>query len=284
MHTVRKHDSWREMLTDAYKPMSDDMGRQSITLYPDGRGWTLGVSYAQAESMAPNGWQEVRGEVTPLLDRIVSDIKRETRPTFKRRYGVSGGTKVNVGRLVTGEPKCVVTRKRMEDESPNRIVTILVNTTFASGVKDEQIKRRGVAIAGLVEALTVAQFGVEIWAETTVQKSSLFGGSSDDKWTSLVCIKSLGEHLDLDRLMYAVAHPAYLRRTVFSLMEHEDRQVRSTFGFSSSGSYSRPVECTMAEEVNATMVLDLMRWDDRTGADPEGWIRDKLGEYGLMMD
>jgi hypothetical protein len=269
---LRRYDDWGQFVEQAVNGATDCTSRTSRS-----ESWTktAGATWNESTDLAHHGWQEVLPEVAALTDQIKDDLRPMLVDTFASYFDVAG-SQVDVDRFLMGEPENMVNLIPVKIAKPGRVISILVNGTFSAGVPSEQIKRRGIAICGLIECLELLQHSTELWVESSVQSHT-----ESSVWTVLVKIKGAEDKLDMARVMFAIAHSAYLRRTVFSVMEQEDSMIRNRFSFN-GGSYSRPVKCVTQEQVNPTLTLDLMGYTSKEGADPEQWIKDNLSEFGLL--
>ncbi len=268
--TVREFQSWNEWVdyADSHKnpresSHSNDMGEK----------WHGGKSFADALSLARHGWQEVRPQVDALVDRIDAVIAPVLEPAFVNYFDVSGGG-VDIGRYLNGEPECMMETKLATVAKPGRVVSILVDGFYSSGIGSADIIRRGCAIVALVDSLEKLQHNTEIWLEM-----SLRSAIDRKPITYLVKLKGAEDALDVDMLMFAVANPASYRRIGFAAQERvgENREFRA----GESNNYGGPDGLKMGEYVGAAISLERLNLRDET-RDAEVWIKSKLSEFGLI--
>jgi hypothetical protein len=264
-----KFDSWH----DFYKAVqerprtSGNYNASSDDEQTPRRSWDAGLGLDGALAMAENGWDALRPTISKLSDSITDDLKEMLMDTFRSTYDVCGQT-VDIGRYMSGEPENMVTLLPVKESSVGRVVTVLVNGAFNCGVNAVDIQRRGVAICALVECLNLMQHETEIWSEMTISNKG-------DDITILIKLKGAGDPLDVPELMFAIAHPACLRRVMFRFMETLSiREIRD-YGHG----YGHPKNLTCSKRVGADIELDQLYggFDDA-----EHWVRKQLTQFGLM--
>lgn len=267
--TVRRFESWREYVAAAESSANGPGGQTSHG--PERRerdgDWYETKTFNSALSLAREGWSDIRPEVDSLSSKIDAVISPAVEPTFVNYFDVAGDS-VDIGRYLDGEPECMIETRLAPVAKPGRVVTLLVDGFYSSGVKSADIRKRGVAIVALVDALTKLQHSTEIWIETSFRNSTL---------TYLICVKKASQDLNIDTLMFAVAHPSAFRRINFGLQEGEDRK----FQVGDRHSYGRPAGLLMGETVGANVELPRLVWGEPT-VDGEVWIKNVLSKFGLL--
>lgn len=264
---VREFGSWQEYVekAEASKAVSESFCSSTDTSRPE---WHGTKSFREAKGMALNGWQGIRAEVDALVENMEHVILPELDPAFTSYFDVSGGM-VDVGRFLDGEPECMVETKLVEIAKPGKVVTVLVQGFYSSASDEEQIRTRGAAVVALIDAIEKMQHSTEIYVEYTLSK----------KICHLVKVKGAGEGLDIDVLMFVLAHPSAYRRISFAVQEGEPNGL----GCGPSGSYGKPNDLTQAEKVGASITLDTLRYDTPT-MDSKVWIREQLVNVGLIRE
>jgi hypothetical protein len=261
---VREFDSWRAYVEKADADKSKtDFCSATDTSRPE---WHGTASFKQAKDMALNGWSGIRAEVDALVENIEHAVMPNLAPAFTSYFDVSGGM-VDVGRFMDGEPECMVETRLVEMAKPGKVVTVLVQGFYSSASEEDQIKARGAAVVALVDAVEKMQHATEIYVEYTFSK----------KLCHLVKVKGAGEALDIDTLMFILAHPSAYRRISFGVQEGEP----AGLGCGPSGSYGEPNDLTQGERVGASIQLDTLRYDTPT-MDSKEWIREQLVNVGLI--
>jgi hypothetical protein len=132
--------------------------------------------------------------------------------------------------------------------------------------------KRGTAILALIDALSTMGVNCEVWTESTAKKGRR-------KAVVLSCIKNADEMLDINRLMFVLANPAFHRRFTFA--------TRVRFGLAgiAEGGDCSSIPLHMTDKVNADVtVLESHSNRDKIAADPDGWILGELDRLGFLVD
>lgn len=262
---VREFKSWADYVAKADQSKVSNFCSSTDRTRPD---WHGTESFEQAKNMALNGWSGIRAEVDALVENIEHAIMPNLAPAFTSYFDVSGGM-VDVGRFLDGEPECMVETKLVEMAKPGKVVTVLVQGFYSSASDEGEIKARGAAVVALIDAIEKMQHSTEIYVEYTLS----------ERICHLVKVKGAGESLDIDTLMFILAHPSAYRRISFGVQEGEP----AGLGCGPSGSYGKPNDLTQGEKVGASITLDTLRYDTPT-MDSKEWIREQLVNVGLIRE
>ena len=264
--TLYRYNSWSEFVAEYRKPPTPGNNGESSKTNDDTNSFT-GCTVAEWERMEVSGWNSIRPEIASLTDKVTDDLRPLMVDTFQSRLGFRGSS-VDMGKYLAGNP--VHMRKVVPQQiaSFGRVVTILVNGTFASGVPTSDIMRRGVAICALVECVHLMQHSSEVWVEFSVD-------GIRDHHSCLVNLKHADDDLDIAKLMFALAHPAALRRSWFRFMESRSIGEIQDIG----RTYGHPKATTQGDYVGANIDLPLLKYPF---PDAEVWVRKYLMEYGLL--
>lgn len=194
--------------TDASDFLSEEAKshRASRRLRRDGE-WTGTSTWEEAVDLARNGWQEGVKRLSDLRDSLMDEVGSlipEPVPVMD-----VAGEVVDVGAYVTGQPEHMVTW--FDDDGRTRQIHVVVNVVASAERSKESMMMRGLLAAGLVDSLEHAGHRVRL------DVVSLHGGGR--KYGALAHLKRESEVLDLERVVFACAHPSMLRRIVFGAME-----------------------------------------------------------------
>jgi len=145
----------------------------------------------------------------------------------------------------------------------------------------EEVIARGAVLCGLIEAFNMMGFELEIWVEKTVASSSVRKGFA----SVLVPVSRAGDPLDIDQIMFAVGHPDFNRRIIWSYMETVP-DYATKFGYHSGpGRYYGLTKqgAHMNGFVNASVIVSL---DGNTAMtrDPVAWILGQLELQGAISN
>lgn len=282
MITVNKNemifDTLWEFLNFVESPVTTHkLGRASIE--QPSSSWNGYATVAQAAQMGREGWEEgvkLADEFSVELSNAVSGKMLEPEV----HWDVTGDW-LDVGRYVTGEPEVFGEMIETEYERtayPPKVIHIVVNVCASSGVSEDVIKRRGAAVAALVKALELKgrRCKIDVVAPNN-------GGRSGRTFYLTIAAKPAEEPMQLNKLVFLMAHPSMLRRLIFSAWEHADEETVREFGFSNRGMYGMVGEMPADQRGDIYLgVADLRRsnWDK---AYAEQWIVDTLKEQGIGM-
>lgn len=169
-------------------------------------GWKATIKAARL------GWKEGReafaGKV--MAAKVMASI--EKRDAFD--YDVAGYRPL-VPLYAAGCPAHMLTVVDSESMTSN-VVRLQVDLCAGAGRSSESLVNWGSALCVLVDALTTAGQSVEVIGSIRVTRT---GDDSVESVTANTVIKPAGQSLDIDRMAFALAHPCYLRRLFFALVE-----------------------------------------------------------------
>lgn len=181
----------------------DDVGLEG-----GARAWCRWSS-ADAAKLATQGWSEGAkraSEVsTRIVDRMVQSVSGNAL-VETLAYDVAGGC-YDIGGYLSGSPECWI---RSEPQIAKRAVSICLNLAVSAGVPTSAMEIRGLAVAALVLALQAKGYPVTVDVCQTLALNYRSGRTVCS--VIRVIDASTGSQLDIDRLVYAIAHPTVFRR------------------------------------------------------------------------
>tara|TARA_R110000824_G_scaffold372074_1_gene561906 strand:- start:245 stop:1126 length:882 start_codon:yes stop_codon:yes gene_type:complete len=183
--------------------------------------WDDNSGYKGALRLSEAGWPK---GVKQMKDFAVEAGENyETLPAFT--YDIAGAFP-DVGAFCAGDPEHMALPGEIQGKP---VCRILVEVGKAHFVKASSAMRYGVAILGAVNSLMLA--GI-----TVVLDGSRSGGcEGTDLWHQWIFPLGGGDQVvDLDRLAFALAHPALTRRIAFAYMERVEELVPYTSGYLSN--------------------------------------------------
>lgn len=261
---IIEYSSFDDMLNDIKDPHG------STATYGDAK-WSGTKDYAEAMSLAFNGWTAIRPAVDSIMSRIRDRIADRTAPVFNMSHDVCGMA-VDMAAFMSGQPECMIMPIPEPSRNSGKVVRIHYNAVGNCHVKAEAMQERGAAILALVDALNVLGVNAEIWTEISVNKGRRKG-------SVLVNVKNAHESVDVNRLMFALGSPSYLRRLTVSVMAKH-----ALVGVQTGGDCSG-VALHLVEDVAADVVVRSEHSnDDRIAKDPDGWILGELARLGFDVE
>ncbi|TWG07670.1 DUF7192 family protein [Saccharopolyspora dendranthemae] len=268
--------SWQEFVEAAQAPptIRHGAGRE------EGDDW-CGASWEEALRMAVDGWH------VPLLETAAAVAELGTRSglgvgsSLEPSRDVTG-SEVDVGAYLAGEPECMVDAVPRQTSHRGRVVTFLVPAVYSHFVPHDVIVNRGIALATLSAAIVRAGHSVELWSGFAAQLNVLW----ESRCSAVAKVISAGEAFDAGRLVFALAHPAMLRRLWFSVWDSQDAAIARALNSSHYG--SPPFSCTVEDlppEIEDAYVLpyldtDMQRW--KTLERSLSWCEQTFAELGLV--
>lgn len=179
-------------------------------LDPDRSGWELGNtawigsdSMAEAIDIARKGWPEGADAAQRVIDRLTL-----AKPRIRRHKPSVAGGIVNVGRLLSGDPRHMVLRPKQPGK---KIVTLFVEAGCSGRVNTGTLIRRAAIIGAIVDMMENEGYSCTIVAtDTSIEKGQTL-------YQLAVTLKESGERLSLGDLMFALGHPSFLRRFSFAV-------------------------------------------------------------------
>lgn len=264
---VESFDSFWELLDYAEhnpNPLSSDK---------DDADFSMCASLADAISMARAGWSEVRPKVDDIFDSVAERIADRLDSRFQTLHNYSGFS-VDMGRYLQGDPECMLDYVPEEQRAMGRVVKIVFNVACPYYIPAETILRRGVAIVALIDTLHKLGVGIELWADESIE------GRSGGKYSNRCKIHESSQMLDINSVMFAVAHPAMLRRVLFSMQEQS--KLADKQGAKIGGGYGLPVNTHRNAGLDFDVVVDKLEEDkDFMTTDPVGWVLSTVSGLGL---
>lgn len=242
-----------------------------------GMPWEGTHTFEEATSLASTGWAEPRSQVTEQVGNIAAELRAVLPTAFGTRWDVCGGS-VDVDRFLAGDPENMLEGRLVPSLAHGQVVRVLLNVGALGAVSTETMIRRGIAMLALVELVRMAGLSLELWIETTTSK----GGAT---YTVLTRALGAGDSIDVDALMFPLAHPAQHRRITFACRERASAAVIKRFGFSEQGGYgsSHQVVCDAMVDPDIT-IAEPLSGETAYTRDPAKWIRERLVELGVLVD
>ena len=211
VNVLRSHwDGIDAVLAELDKPHPSDSKESSRdNLRSD--GWDLSLGYDGADAAYRGGWAEGAQRAYDLAETL------NPRPMSSRtalRRSVTGAFP-NVGAYLAGRPDSMyAVSKRQAAGRP--YVHLYMPIGYSASVKADTVFERGCALVALTDALETAGCRLRI---TAIDASLVGRQSVKTKYVGLYELKDYGDDLDVDSLIFTVAHPAFFRRLVFAIRE-----------------------------------------------------------------
>lgn len=186
---------------------------QDVKNKPEKTGWNLagqfsddwaGGSIEQAYNLAENGWPEG----LKMLTQKIGVHKNQERG--KTRINDVAGDFPNVARYLSSAPDCM-TRRVVRESNRKPILDIFINPTGHGSADKSCFFNLGAATAMLIDSLEQGGYSTCL----TIAHVSKSQRGTKETFGVFFPIKRDGEVLDLERIIYFIAHPSFLRRLTF---------------------------------------------------------------------
>ena len=265
---VERYESLSEALEHAGSnpsPRSSDDGNEN---------WAGCKNLKDAVETGTRGYTDIRPDIDVLVRQIDSQVNLALGEVFVTKYNYSGDS-VDMGRYIQGDPECMIDYEEVAATRMGRVVRILINGSFSCGVRAETIRQRGAMVVALCEVMSKIGVGLEVWLENST-------ASGSQVHSTLIKLHDSKERIDIDNLMFAIAHPSMLRRIGFSVME------QSKWGPAPSitkrgGGYGRAHQVNCSKHIEADVVVD--KFESGSGdfeSDSLQWIMSTVTGLGLV--
>jgi len=238
--------------------------------------WSGGLTWEQAKAMAISGWRDGMIEIEKYRAKILPIIAEKVlRP--KQINSISGYC-VDVGSFLANEPECFISREYEERNYPGQIYKIVCSISFSAAITPETIIQRGAMICALIDAIEYAGHRAEV-----ICNDAMSVGHSEDYrkgkyknqgWMEIsVVVKKTSQPLEMTDLAFCLAHPAMLRRIMFSVAEIE--------GWSDfMSNYGYPAEATEKGDIYLREIFSGTVPDDKA----INWVLEELDKLGINIE
>ena len=186
--------------------------------------WYGGLTWKEAKKMAISGWREGMLEIEKYRAKIAPIITEKVL-RIRQTYSISGYN-VDVGAYLSNEPECFISREYEERNYPGKIFKLVASISFSAAISPETIIQRGAMICALIDAIEYAGHRVEVVCNNSLSacdsKQCRTGKLKNKGWFEIaVNVKKANQPLEMTDLAFTLAHPAMLRRIMFSVAELE---------------------------------------------------------------
>ena len=181
---------------------------RSLSSQQTGRKEFTGTNtYEEAVEIAQKGWKDGLNKVKDHLRSI-----KPMGMAIKKQRNVNDlvGGAVLVPRYLSGEHDNMLNIVRRN--SHERVIDLYASFNANAGYTTERIIKRGAFVCQLVDDLESSGIRTNIWACEAAEEGS-------EKTHTRVCIKQARDIFTINRFAFALAHPAFLRRLWFRMLE-----------------------------------------------------------------
>ncbi len=271
--------SWREFLDAASVPPT--------SVHADSRSadrdWH-GASWEQAIELAVDGWTLALEETDVTVAELRESAGLSRTVTLLEPTWDVTGSEVDVGAYLSGVPECMVDAVPRQVSRRGKVITFLVPGGYTHTIEHQVIINRGLALATLCAAIIDAGHSVEVWSGFA---GTLPLDGIEQRFCGMARVITAGEPFDVGRLIFAVAHPAMLRRLWFGVWDAQPKTVATAMAVGNYGYPPYTLEATdLPEEITEPYVFPYLTGEDRQWDDLPtalSWGRRMFGELGLIQ-
>ncbi len=169
------------------------------------------LTLEQACDVARTGWVEGVAKLKKITDGIVPKMSDDLSPKLNM-YASKAGGMLNMSRALTGHPIPFVRFKNEPKHNPVVDLHYLVDANCQIG--SDQIIAWGSGLAAAIR--TIEQSGKRVRLTVNFGASD---GAGRNKVTMSILAKRPQDRLHLNQLTFVCAHPSFLRRLCFAVIE-----------------------------------------------------------------
>ncbi len=180
------------------------------------RNFSTVKTFQDAVDLASKGWPEGLDKLTKKLDLCLG------KGRSRYRMNDVAGDYPDIGRFLGGVPDSM-SRRVINEGLKRPIIDIILNVSFAGNINPKSIINYGAALTSVMDELENAGFRVGV---------KICMVAENDKQTGfLITIKTPSEALELDRMVYFMAHPSFLRALGVSFLERTVPGIGHGYGY-----------------------------------------------------
>lgn len=269
--------SWQEFLDTARSPATLRRGhaRRAAAVW-------AGATWDEAQVLATDGWHRLlRYEFPDIADLRHRTGLSAAELSLEPVWDVTGA-EVDLAAYLAGEPDCMLDTAPRRVSRRGKVVSFLIPASYSHNVSQDAVRNRGLALATLCTAIVEAGHSVEVWSGFACQI-----WRKDIRCSAVARVISAGEPLDLGRLIFAVAHPAMLRRLWLAVWDAQPEPVAKAMLRTNYGVL--PFTCVpedLPAEITDPYVFPYLHAEDRQWRTLEtalAWCRELFVELGITQ-
>jgi len=252
--------------------------RQSNARIRSSRGyansWSGGLDWKDSKKLALTGWQNGLVEIDKFQARV-NEVITSKIVRHQPVYAVAGNY-IDIGNYLSNDPECFIAKVYDESNQKGKIITIVCSISFSAAISPATIIQRGAMICALIDAIEYAGYRAEVVCNEA--SSSTYwnrdGNNKEAGWFEIdVTVKKASHPLNRIELAFCLAHPAMLRRMMFSIAEIEGwSDYRTNYGY--------PSKATNKGDVYIEEVFSGVVSDDKA----INWIISELRKLGIIIE
>lgn len=265
-------DSWGDFLEFSQKRTKAVGSVESSRSGINNRDFSGVDNFEEAVSIANEGWSEGASKIKALsqviMDKVTSMIEKNTI-----QFDVTGND-FDMAAYLQGVPEhWYRMESHFEEGKGTKVLRLVYNQSASCGVDKDVMTAKGAAVVSLVGCLEASGFRVELLLRSTSKRGDAY------RIDTLVPIKAADQPIEIDRIAFAIAHPASFRRLMFSVWESSPAFVANcNFG------YGHPTDMLPQFKGDITIEKSFLgepQWTDAASA--SAWVLQTLKEQGVQI-
>lgn len=231
--SVRKYDSIAAFVADVDTRPVNNIFKYSRQGSTDGSEYFTKTSdYPTAHNLLTNGDNETAKKIQShfvRLNQLATTTRPKTRPFFV------GGAPI-VGAYLSGDPNCMLAKRPTATRA--RVLNLVYNCAVCGSVDADELAKAGAALLTAINTIEKNDVRINLYCAVCSEKNN-------EKICFAVRVKTDGQPLNLMQIAYPVAHPSFLRRHYFKVVE-TDPVIRSkkwvdSYGYVVEGAEAKQV-------------------------------------------
>jgi hypothetical protein len=233
--------------------------------------WDLELGLDGALDAYAGGWAEGAARAYALAETL-RPRPRGTRTALRR--GVAGGMP-NVPATLAGAPDAMY-RVTQQHAGARPFVHLYMPIGYACSINANTAFDRGCALVALADALETAGARVKVTAmDVSDVGAGRHGGNGGHvRYVATFTMKDYADRLDVDSLIFTIAHPAFFRRICFMVRERSEHDAVRAATHNGYGTPC-PIEPEDCPTDGHAITVTFPRLE-RNGGTPESFLREMV--------
>lgn len=210
-----------------------DVGHPYNSSKDGGTGWRGRCeNWSEAVQRSRTGWADGVVQMREQAERARLLGASTLCGEFKNKARRVAGSRVDVGRFCSGDPRCMTRRRRAYGKS-GRIVRLYADCDALSGVSGDKLALYGALLFAMVDKVQRHGVDVELNAIFCSCKHESRRKKDHKKYTVAVRVQRSGQKLSVERMAFALGDlPTMFRRGAFRAWEQNPsfRNLGSGYG------------------------------------------------------
>jgi hypothetical protein len=258
-HEIRHWETVAEFVAHHNTPQSPNEAQTRTSSFIKNDAYrtkfTGAESFEAAAQLAVHGWQDGLKKVSNAK-KLVKIPSNMNAPQITPRFDEEGD-EVAVDRYLAGEPDQWVSFPLAPTPQRGKICKVILSACASGSFSADQLIRRGAVACALIDALETAGVRCEVELQATFSErcpkdwaNPIPPDFSDPASTNavlsdLITLKQAQDPLDMERLVYWLAHPSALRRFFFRALEDRPPAIFEKFscGYGMPADLPPPADC-----------------------------------------